>query len=224
MVESPLMSAFGGSTLSVRTATGKAGAKDVCGNRQPFFTLKLDIQPEKVKSVEDAIKHFTAPESLQGFTCPKTGQIIDASYQTFIDQLPPVLILHMKCFVFDKDGGSKKLVKQIDYPIDLEFPRESLKERTDKTKYKLLAVVFHDGTDSYKGHYVTDIYHIGSSRWVRCDDSSVKAITVEELLHPKLPRLPYLLFYRRCDTLHVNGVNGGGRQSSQGGNRGHAPH
>ena len=76
-------------------------------------------------------------ESIHGYQCPKTKQTIDASYQTFLDQLPPILILHLKLFIYDKDGGSKKLVKKIDYPIDLELPRECLHmdRGSDKNKY-----------------------------------------------------------------------------------------
>lgn len=199
--------------LSVRTAN-----KDKCGNRQPFFMLQLDIQSDKIKSVEDAIRHVTAIEAIQGYTCPKTGLTIDASCQTFIDQLPPVLILHLKCFVYDKDGGSRKLVKKIDYPIDLDLPRECLHERdTSKNarSYKLLSVVYHDGSESVKGHYVTDIYHIGSNNWLRCDDTSVKQVTTQQLLNPQMPRVPYLLFYRRCDTL------GPGRQAQSRNSHGH---
>ena len=39
IISTPIVEMFGGSTLSVRTA-----GKDICGNRQPFFTLQLDIQ------------------------------------------------------------------------------------------------------------------------------------------------------------------------------------
>ncbi|KAI1285407.1 Ubiquitin carboxyl-terminal hydrolase 10 [Halotydeus destructor] len=218
--KSPVMDIFGGSLLSIRTA-----GKDVCGNRQPFFTLQLDIQNEKVKSVEDAIRHLTASETIHDFTCPKTNQAMDANFQTFVEQLPPILILHLKCFVFDKDGGSKKSVKKIEYPVDFEFPKESLhQDRNDKNKfsktYKLLSVVYHDGTESGKGHYITDIFHIGRSQWLRCDDVSIKAISTQQLLSPQLPRVPYLLFYRRCDTLRS--TSGPAQSSSRGSSSSHA--
>ncbi|RWS29170.1 ubiquitin carboxyl-terminal hydrolase-like protein 4 [Leptotrombidium deliense] len=202
VVATPISDIFGGSILSVRTA-----GKDVCGNRQPFFTLQLDIQSEKIKSIEDALKMFTSSESLQGYTCPKTKQNVDASYQSFLNQLPPILILHLKLFGYDKDGGSRKLLKKIEYPIDFEFPRECIHHdrSADKNKYsksyKLLAVVHHDGHESIKGHYITDIFHIGSSLWLRCDDNTIKPISTQQMLNPQPPRVPYLLFYRRCDTL-----------------------
>lgn len=96
-----------------------------------------------MKSVEDALKCLTSPESIHGYTCPKTKQAVDASSQTFLDQLPPIFILHLKLFVYDTDGGCRKLMKKIEYPIDLELPRECLRQEREKNKYakqyKLLA-------------------------------------------------------------------------------------
>ena len=43
-----------------------------------------------------------------------------------LEELPPVLILHLKFFVYDKDGGSQKLMKKIDYTIELEITRGRL--------------------------------------------------------------------------------------------------
>lgn len=40
-----------------------------------------------------------------------------------LEELPPVLILHLKFFVYDKDGGSQKLLKNLEYGIDLEITK-----------------------------------------------------------------------------------------------------
>jgi hypothetical protein len=40
-----------------------------------------------------------------------------------LEELPPVLILHLKCFVYNKDGGSQKLMKKVDYGIELEITK-----------------------------------------------------------------------------------------------------
>lgn len=67
--------------------------------------------------------------------------------------------------------------------------------------YRLFAVVYHDGKEATKGHYITDVYHTGYSSWLRFNDSSVKPVSENEVLYPKTPRVPYLLYYRRCDTM-----------------------
>lgn len=68
-------------------------------------------------------------------------------------------------------------------------------------QYKLFAVVYHDGKEATKGHYLTDAYHVGYASWLRFDDSSVKTVQEEQVLKPHGTRVPYLLFYRRCDTV-----------------------
>lgn len=40
---------------------------------QPFFTLQLDIQSEKVRTVQEALETLVARESVQGYTS-KTKQ------------------------------------------------------------------------------------------------------------------------------------------------------
>lgn len=40
---------------------------------QPFFTLQLDIQSDKIRTVQDALESLMARESVQGYTT-KTKQ------------------------------------------------------------------------------------------------------------------------------------------------------
>lgn len=75
------------------------------------------------------------------------------------------------------------------------------KYQQKQKQYKLFAVVYHDGKEVSKGHYITDVFHVGYSSWIRYDDSTVKAVPESNVLHPKSPRVPYLLYYRRYDTI-----------------------
>lgn len=75
------------------------------------------------------------------------------------------------------------------------------KYSAQQKKYKLLAVVYHDGKEATKGHYIADIYHGGYTCWLRYDDSCVKAVPEANVLRHAAPRVPYLLFYRRGDTM-----------------------
>lgn len=81
--------------------------------------------------------------------------------------------------------------------------------------YKLFAVVYHDGKEASEGHYLTDVFHVGYSSWIRYDDSSVKAVPESVVLRPRHPRVPYLLYYRRFDTIGINNQqNSGGSRNS----------
>ena len=52
-----------------------------------------------------------------------------------LEELPPILVLHLKRFVYDGSGkGSQKLLKNIDFPVDLEISSKILSSAT-KGKY-----------------------------------------------------------------------------------------
>lgn len=192
---------FGGQTRSVLTAGSECSAV-----LQPFFTLQLDIQGSG-ESVMDSLSQLTVKEPIHGYQCPKSKREVEAHRRTTLEELPPVLILHFKRFVYDdKDGGSKKLIKRTDYPLDLELKTDLLSGEVKKKysakhsrSYKLFAVVYHDGKEAVKGHYIADIYYPGSGSWLRCDDRNITPTTEAQVLSFNAPCVPYLLFYSRTD-------------------------
>ncbi len=129
--ETPLAAIFQGQIRScVQHSAGQPTA-----TLQPFFTLQLDIQSDGVRSVGDALLNNFATEELDGYVCTKTKQEVDASRSLSLEELPPVLVLHLKRFVYDhgandaaaaSPGGCQKLLKQIDFPVDLEIRKEIL--------------------------------------------------------------------------------------------------
>ncbi|XP_067130896.1 ubiquitin carboxyl-terminal hydrolase 10 [Centruroides vittatus] len=198
--QSPISDIFGGKIRSILTAGNEHSAFI-----QPFFTLQLDIQAEKVDSVSGALSQLTAKEPIQGYTCAKTKQEVEAYKSILLEKLPPIFILHFKRFVYDKDGGCKKVIKKTDYPVELELGKEFLSHEMKRLKhlhvYKLIAVVYHDGEEAVKGHYIADVYHCNSDTWLRCDDRNISVISEAQVLRHSPPRVPYLLFYRNVETI-----------------------
>lgn len=90
------------------------------------------------------------------------------------------------------------------FVLETEIIALKNKYQQKQKQYKLFAVVYHDGKEASKGHYITDVFHVGYSSWIRYDDSTVKAVPEHNVLHPKSPRVPYLLYYRRYDTIGGN--------------------
>uniref|UniRef100_A0A224Z2W1 ubiquitinyl hydrolase 1 n=1 Tax=Rhipicephalus zambeziensis TaxID=60191 RepID=A0A224Z2W1_9ACAR len=198
---SPLMDIFGGEMRSSVTADGETSA-----SLQPFFTLQLDIQ-DGVKTVEDALLHLAAEEKVQNYHSSKSNKEVDALRRTTLEKLPLVLILHLKRFVYDKNGGCKKLMNAIHIPHQLQLDRKlvpSSERWSNKQRcYILFAVLSHSGERTDKGHYVTDAFHPAGRTWFRCDDDNVSPIAQGDLLRFENSSLvPYLLFYRRADTEH----------------------
>ncbi|KAL3285107.1 hypothetical protein HHI36_019231 [Cryptolaemus montrouzieri] len=193
----PISNIFGG---LLRSKIHRAGDEST-NNIQPFFTLQLNI--EKAKTVSEALEALVSKNQLEGVTSSKTNEQVEAWQQVMIEELPVVLVLHLKCFDYQLNSCTK-IMKTLEFPIDLKIDSKLLSSKMNSSKekqYKLFAVVYHDGKEASKGHYLTDAFHVGYNSWLRYDDASVKAVSEEQVLSPQGCRVPYLLFYRRSDTI-----------------------
>ncbi|KAG2469815.1 UB10A hydrolase, partial [Polypterus senegalus] len=179
-IRTPITDIFGG---HIRSVVYQQSSKE-SATLQPFFSLQLDIQSEKIRTVQDALESLVARESVQGYTT-KSKQEIEISRRVTLEELPPVLVLHLKRFVYEKSGGCQKLIKNIEYPVDLEISK----------------VVYHHGNSATGGHYTTDVFHIGLNGWLRIDDQLVKVIGQHQVVKQTAERTVYLLYYRRVDLL-----------------------
>ncbi|XP_053953660.1 PDZ and LIM domain protein Zasp [Anastrepha ludens] len=209
----PLSDIFRGELRSRLQREGEHSTDDI----QPFFTLQLNI--EKAASVKEALEILVGRDQLEGVTGSKTKQEVVAWQQMTLEKLPIILILHLKWFDYRSDGCTK-ILKKVEFPIDLKIDAKILASKKYSMKqraYRLFAVVYHDGKEATKGHYITDVYHTGYNSWLRYNDSSVKPVSENEVLYPKTPRVPYLLYYRRCDTMpqqQPTAMTGGNANSS----------
>lgn len=176
----PINKIFGG---LLRSEFRVPGLKDSI-TTEPYQPLQLDIGSPEVRSVGDALRGLTRPERLQGdFNSPR-GKDVQATKQVFIESLPPVLILHLKRFQFDAEGrGTVKIWKHIDYPLDLEIPREVLSRQKRQTlndsttpRYKLIGVVYHHGKNASGGHYTADVRRQDGQDWLHLDDTVLRRV------------------------------------------------
>ncbi|KAG0575874.1 hypothetical protein KC19_5G036500 [Ceratodon purpureus] len=192
-IKSPLSDIFGGQLYSVVKAKGNKASATV----QPFLVLHLDILPEAVQSLEDALKFFAAPESLEGYKAAssKASEVVSASKAIKIQSLPPVLIVHFMRFSYGA-SGSGKLNKAVKYSNTLTIGRELLASSTglasEGRKYELVATVTHHGKDPSAGHYTADCRQ-PDGRWLRFDDAVVSVVPINRVLQEQA----YVLFYKR---------------------------
>ena len=88
-----------------------------------------------MSSVEEALRENFSSEQLDGYICDKTRQEVEASRNLSLEDLPPILVLHLKRFVYDgTTGGCQKVMKAVEFSVDLEIPREIL-SLNSKNKY-----------------------------------------------------------------------------------------
>ncbi|CAH8352900.1 unnamed protein product [Eruca vesicaria subsp. sativa] len=189
-VPSELSDIFGGELRSVVKAQGNKDSATV----QPYLLLHLDIHPEAVRAIEDALHLFSAPEDLEGYRASVTGKagVVSARKSIKIQKLSKIMILHLKRFSYGNQG-STKLHKPVHFPLELNLGRNLLASSSNGgLKYELVATITHHGRDPSKGHYTADARR-KNNQWLRFDDASVTAIGTKQVLHDQA----YVLFYKQ---------------------------
>lgn len=188
-VPSELSAIFGGQLRSVVKARGSKASATV----QPFLLLHLDILPEDVHTIEDALHLFSASETLEGYR-GSAGQagVVSASKSVQIQTLSKVLILHLMRFSYGIRGSSK-LHKPVRFPLELVLARDLLvTPPSEGRKYELVATITHHGQDPSKGHYTADA-RSSCGQWLHYDDSAVIPVGTNKVLHDQA----YVLFYKQ---------------------------
>lgn len=202
--ESPITRIFGG---KLRSVLKTPGAKDSV-TLEPYQPLQLDIQPAHVQSIEDALLHLTEPETIPGVWSPSRSAQVDATKQVFIESLPPVLVLHLKRFIYDEIGGVQKSQKPLSYGSTLEIAPDVLSpamRSQPRPRYRLFGIVYHHGRHASGGHYTVDVLRQDGLSWLHIDDTLFYNVATEHVVRNAASTskdhahdgLAYLLFYRR---------------------------
>lgn len=128
---------------SSRTSVSNSTSRCVPRSSSPSPHSRLSSQPDHVRTIEDALANLTLPEPLPDFV-NRTGVRVEATKQVYLETFPPVLILHLKRFLYDNVGGVQKSGKSIGYGTELEI-REDIIAPT-KRMGKLVRYQLFGGT------------------------------------------------------------------------------
>jgi hypothetical protein len=80
------------------------------------------MQRDQIHTIQDALSFISHPQSVQMTHPARPGIVVDASQQILIEALPPILVLHVKRFCYDKEvGGVVKVGKQIAFGPELDI-------------------------------------------------------------------------------------------------------
>ncbi|GAA5935854.1 mRNA-binding ubiquitin-specific protease UBP3 [Sporobolomyces koalae] len=203
--DSPITRIFGGKSRSVLRCPGQKDSVTI----EPFQRLQLDIQPDHVRTIEDALLNLTTPEPLPDYATARGTITQDATKQFTLDELPPVLILHLKRFLYDEVVGSQKCTKKIGYSTHLRIDekvmspvrRNGLDKGKEVARYELFGVVYHHGLQASGGHYTVAVrtaYH--AANWLELDDTHIRTLGPGEIaVNPS-------------DSQPTTGGGGGGRR------------
>ncbi|KAI0819095.1 hypothetical protein BC629DRAFT_1466503, partial [Irpex lacteus] len=202
--ESPITKIFGGKFRSTLKAPHQRDSVTL----EDWRSLRLDIQREQVSTIKDALQYISHPHSVEISSATRPGVVIDATRQELIESVPPILILHLKRFLYDTTVGDVvKIGKHVTFGPELEIGPDLLAKRpTHPIKYQLIGALYHHGQSASGGHYTLDVLHPNrdmSDRprqaWIRIDDELVSDIRPEDVFggQERDDRCAYLLFYKR---------------------------
>lgn len=136
MAESPITRMFGGkfkSTLkaphqrdSITLEDWRALRVDIQVRHSIWGLCKLDTdkfpQREQVSTIKDALQYTSQPHAVEITSPTRPGVIIEATRQELIEYMPPVLILHLKRFLYDTSVGDVvKIGKHVTFGPELEI-------------------------------------------------------------------------------------------------------
>lgn len=185
--ESPVTSIFGGKIRSEFRVPGNKNSVTL----EPYQSLQLDIGSPQVNNIIDALKGLTKPETMHGDFSSSRGAKVNATKQVFIENLPPVLVLHLKRFQYDNvTNGTQKIWKRVGYPLELEIPKEVFPPHRRNIlsaqggglpKYRLIGVIYHHGKSASGGHYTVEVRRQDGREWIRFDDTLIRRVRAEDV-------------------------------------------
>jgi len=209
-VKSPLMRIFGGKFRSIVRAPNQPDIVTI----EDWRSLHLDIQPDSVHTIEDTLARISDPQPVQ----LGSSGLIETSQQVFVEELPQILVLHLKRFLCDgASNGIVKISKHVQFPPELVIPREIMVPNFGKSvepaHYKLYGVLYHHGDSASIGHYTVDVLHPNEDggngeAWMHIDDEVVSAVSHEDVFGGQIndqvdDRCAYMLFYCRSTPTQI---------------------
>lgn len=174
-------------------------------NFETFNVLELSLYDKEGKimnNLEDCIKQFCEPETIENYKCDNCKNIGTALKKASIFQLPPKLIIQLKRFsskqIKSNNMMSRLLGGKINdlinfplYNLDLSIAQNDIKPITDK--YNLYATVNHSGGLN-GGHYVANCKNLLDKKWYHFNDSTVSYINDDKDI---INDSTYVLFYEK---------------------------
>jgi Ubiquitin carboxyl-terminal hydrolase len=129
-------------------------------------------------SVQICLDQYLEAEYLDGdnqYFCENCNHKQDAQRITKLTGLPPVLNVQLSRYVFDREKFvKKKLTDKVLLPTVLTIDCGG--NAKDCKRYALCAVMKHQGTSAYSGHYIAEAMDWTTGVWYEFNDETVKVL------------------------------------------------
>jgi len=150
-------------------------------------TIKQAFKKCVDTDVQYCLDQYTKAEMLDGdnkYFCDYCKCKQNAKRAMILTELPPVLNIQLSRYVFDREKFvKKKLMDKVRLPTVLNIDRygdsscSRSKTEPAKKKYVLCAVMRHQGTSAYSGHYVAEAMDWTTGQWYEFNDENVKVLS-----------------------------------------------
>lgn len=165
-----------------------------------FRELQLSFPTNNCnQSVQTLLDYYFQPEKLcdeNQYHCDKCHGLTDSERITKIVEPPCRLVLTLKQFRYDPVSQLRtKLLQQVKLNTFINLDNED---------YELYASVVHCGSNLDSGHYYT--FARDGDEWFKFNDCAVIRTTHQELFNLKPPETPYILFYRKLDSIEPDSL------------------
>ncbi|XP_075249138.1 uncharacterized protein LOC142341789 isoform X3 [Convolutriloba macropyga] len=148
------------------------------GSSSVFTHMSLNIT--NCKSLADCFNQFFMPEVMEGSNqvfCDNCGCKVSKTRRTSPQKLPKVLYLDLMRFQWQLTGRVKSKQK-VSIPLIYDFsshlPGCGV---TSDSNYHLVGAIFHIGTSSTSGHYISSIKTSKNGPWIDFNDQEWKSST-----------------------------------------------
>ena len=134
-------------------------------------------------TIEDTLARISHPQPVQ----LDSSGLIEASQQVLVEDLPQILVLHLKRFLYDRaSDGIVKIRKPVQFApelliplgtivffdfselsvliflrdsVDLEIMAPNFGKSAESAHYKLCGVLYHHSESTGSGHFTVDVLH-----------------------------------------------------------------
>jgi len=158
--------------------------------RESFRDFSLELEGGERGGLPVMLRRYFSDEGITA-TCEVCSRD-SANLKKTLVVAPRLLALHLKRFRWDaSEKKFHKINQSVTLPMELDLREFSITK--EPLRFRLHAVVVHDGTSPRSGHYVTYARREGGDSWLLHNDSDVRAASSdwEELVRHNA----YVLFY-----------------------------
>lgn len=159
-----------------------------------FSDFSLDLPDTFECDVLTLLKTYFQEEQVE-VKCEKCRAAIGIMAKTF-PAPPKLLVLHLKRFLPNSYGSYSKIHSEVSIPDEFDLKQLGqgvIASIGKELRYKLQAIVNHEGYTPYSGHYNAHACD-ASGQWHLYDDSMVKKVAND--IKDEHGRSAYLLVYR----------------------------